>query len=147
MNPESAFQKAIAVMGEGQPDDYVIAPTHHAEEFAGKSPALAEILKSRAVQATAREFGNKDKEALTAQGEFKRVFSRANVCVLITGVLIAILLAAGVAANWLPDWLVKALIIAMSLGSVISGALATKDLFAIKEGHLLENRMTSAGRY
>jgi hypothetical protein len=142
MTADEAIKRAINVMGEGKTDDYILSPTSHAKEFEGKTPEIVEILKSRVVAATAQEYEDKDREALSAQQEFKRVFSRANGSVLATGVFIAILLATGATASWLPAWLVKTLIVTMSLGSVITGALASKDLVAIRQGHLLESWMS-----
>lgn len=142
MTADEAIKLAIDTIGEGKQDDYIISPTKHADEFKQKAPDLAAILSSGAVLATARQFENDDRDALTAQEKFKRVFNRANVTVLITGILIALVLAIGTVATLLGDSLERFLLIALSLGSVITGALAYKDLSTIKEGHLLENWMS-----
>ncbi len=52
------------------------------------------------------------------------------------------LLATGAVAINLPDEFGKTLFIGLSLGSFITGGLASKDLHMIKGGHLLETWMS-----
>jgi hypothetical protein len=142
MTAEEAINEAIETIGRGKRKDYIISPTSHAEEFGEKAPALATILRSSEVEATARQYENEDQEALVAQNKFKIIFKRANSIVLATGVLIALVLATAAAATVLPAWLVTTLLVVLSLGSVVTGALASKDLLTIRQGHLLEAWMS-----
>lgn len=142
MRVDEAIKEATETIGRGKPEDYFISPTSHADEFGEKAPALAAILRSSEVEATARQYENQDQEALVAQNKFKRIFKRANSIVLATGVLIALVLATAAAANVLPGWLVTTLLVALSLGGVVTGALASKDLLTIRQGRLLEAWMS-----
>jgi hypothetical protein len=123
MTADEVIKLATDTIGEGKPNDYVISPTRHAEEFREKAPDLAAILSSSAVIATARQYENENQEAIVAQNEFRPVFNRANTTVLATGGLIALVLATGTAATVLPDWLEDILLVAPSLGSIITGYL------------------------
>lgn len=142
MSPEESIKRAIAAIGEGKPDDYVIAPASHAEEFKNAAPTLSAILNSSAISTTARQYEDEDREAVAAQQKFKRTFKRANTMVLLTGILIALVLAIGNLAGSLPGQSARWLLIALGVGSVITGGLATKDLFLIKQGKLLEDWMS-----
>lgn len=142
MSSKNLISLARTIVGEGNKSDYIIAPTRHSEEFRDKAPELAEILNSSEVIAISEQYENKDQEALAAQKEFKHVFNRANISVFITAILIALILAIGIVAPLLPDLLEKVLLIGLSIGSVITGALASKDLNIIRQGKLLEEWMT-----
>jgi hypothetical protein len=142
MTASEAIHAAISTVGEQQGDDYVISPTHHAEVFRDAAPTLAAILSASAVETTAQQYEILDRDALEAQNQFKRVFSRANVTVLMTGVLVALILATGAIAAVLTAWLVSTLLVVLSLASVVTGALASKDLLMIKQGQLLEDWMS-----
>ncbi len=142
MTADEAIQSAIDTMGAGQTMDYVISPTGHAQEFIQKAPDLAAILRSRAVITTAEQFENEDRDALAAQKTFRNTFSRANQMVLVTSILIALVLATGAAATTLPDPLEHTLLIILGLASVFTGALASRYLYLIKQGHLLETWMS-----
>ena len=138
-NPIFQAQTAIGI---GQRDDYILKPTQHAEELRSTAPALAAILTTSELSVTIDQYEAKDKEAVEAQTEFRRVFNRANRMVLITAIFSALILTVGVISSLIPDGLEKILLIGFSAGSVITGALASKDLFTIRQGRLLENWMT-----
>ena len=142
MTSDEAIQRAIQIIGEGQPGDYVIAPTHHAEQFGDKAPGLAAILSSGELMAVAGRYENEDRDAGTAQNRFRSVFKRANATTLATAILISLVLTVGTLAPSLPDALHKVLFIVLAIGSVILGSLASKDLFIIKQGGLLEDWMS-----
>lgn len=142
MTVDEEIKLAIETIGEGDPNDYVISPTNHAEEFKEKAPALAKKLSSSAIITTARAYENENQDALTAQIEFKRIFNRSNLTVLATGVFVALFMASAVAVNGLPGWMGKTMLVILSLGSVVCGAFASKDLMNIKQGGLLEAWMS-----
>jgi hypothetical protein len=79
---------------------------------------------------------------LQAQNEFKRVFNRANLTVLGTGVSVALFMAAAATGNVLPGWAERTLLVVFSLAGVVCGALASKDLMTIRQGNLLETWMS-----
>jgi hypothetical protein len=124
-------------IGAATDTDYVIAPTRHAEEFKVKAPALSVVLGSSAVSVAARRYEERDKDANVSQAEFKRVFNRSNITVLLTAILIALILAIGIVAP--PEWakFARALLIGLGIASVITGALAAYDLNTLKQGKLL----------
>ena len=142
MTANDSIKRAIDMIGEGKADDYVIFPVSHAKQFGGKAPDLAAILKSSEVIALAEKYEKENKDALETQNRFKCTFSGANITVLITSILIAFILATGTVAPFLPPSLNKPLLVVFCLGSIVTGALASRYLFLIKEGHLLEDWMT-----
>jgi hypothetical protein len=142
MAAEKTIDLAIDTVGAGEADDYVISPTKHAEEFKDKAPALATILSSSAVRATARQYEDEDGAALAAQREFRRVSGRANLSVFATGVFVALVMAVGAGAGLLPGWADKTLLVILSMGGVVCGALAHNDLATVRQGGLLEDWMT-----
>ncbi|HVF95733.1 MAG TPA: hypothetical protein VM871_00345 [Flavisolibacter sp.] len=138
MATENPILQAQQVIGFGQKEDYVLKPTKHAEEFQSTAPDLAAILRASDLSVTIDQYEEKDATAVEAQNEFRKVFNRANVLVLITAVFSALILTTGVLSAIIPDGLEKTLLIAFSIGSVVTGALAAKDLFSIRQGRLLE---------
>jgi hypothetical protein len=142
MTTENPITKAQTTIGFGQSDDYILQPAKHAEEFTTSAPDLVAILISTELAITGRQYEAKDQEALAAQKEFRRIFNRANLLVLLTAVLTALVLTTGVLSALLPDTFERILLIALSAGSVIAGALAAKDLYMIRQGKLLEDWMT-----
>lgn len=135
------IEMTIQAIGQGKPDDYVISPTNHAEMYSKNAPPLAGILSSSAVKTTSQQFEREDENALLAQKAFKRIFARANATVMVTGILIALVLATGTIAICLPEGLVNGLLIALTLASIFTGGLGSKDLYTVRHGHLLENWM------
>lgn len=142
MTLENAINQAKEVVGRGQKDDYKLMPTKNADEFRDKAPDLAAILYTSELTITSEQYETKDRDANEAQKEFRLIFNRANTTVLITAVLIALILATGIIAPLLPDTIEKVLLIGLSIGSIIAGALASKDLNRIRQGKLLGNWMT-----
>ena len=142
MTAEESIQLAKSLLGAGKSDDYVISPTTHAEEFKEKAPELSGILNSSAVQITASQYEREDEDAIDAQKVFKKTFYRANRTVWITAILTSLILVVGILATFLPDTIERGLLVALSLGSVITGALASRDIFLMKQGHLLEAWMS-----
>jgi hypothetical protein len=138
MEYDQLITAARDAIGDGEKDDYVVAPTKHADQHAGKAPTLARILRRSELSAIARLYEEKDKEAIQAQLVFKRTASRANWAVFLTACFSALLLmtaplaalSTGIVGNWLQ----------ILLGScgILSGALGSMWLFKIREGRQLE---------
>ena len=132
-----------AIGGEGE-NDYVIAPSKHADQLAGKAPALAKILRGSELSAIARLYEEKDTQAGQAQLLFKGTADRANWSVFLTACFSALLLmmvplavlSTGSAAG-------NGLRIALGVCGILSGALGSMWLFKIREGRLLERWMTA----
>ncbi|TKK66139.1 hypothetical protein FC093_17960 [Ilyomonas limi] len=141
MTQENAINQAKEAIGKAQPDDYILTPTKHAAELKDKAPALAAILNSSELTITAEQYENYDKEALAAQNEFRHVFNRANGLALATAVLVALVLATGILQSFLPGNTEHYVIIGLSIGAIITGALAAKDLNTVKQGELLKDWM------
>lgn len=133
---------ARETIGAGTKTDYVIAPTAHFEEYKAKAPALADVLGSSAVSVAATRYEERDEEAKASQINFKRVFNRSNVTVLITAILIALVLATGIIFPGQGNPWAKWLLIGLGVASVISGTLAGFDLNTLRQGKLLGEWMT-----
>ncbi len=131
------IKDAIETIGIDQSNDYALKPTEHPQEFQTKVPALYDILTTSKVSQLARDYMAKDAEAMKAQQDFKNTFSRSNLMVLMTAVLISGVLAVGIVfpGNQLP-------LIIVSVSSLITGAIATYYLNLLKQGELLEGWMS-----
>ena len=136
-------RSAIDLIGKGAPDDYTIKPSQHAQQYEKTAPELANLLRSSDVETTAKQYERLDGEAMAAQQHFKRLSNRANLTVLITAILAALTLATGAAAMLLEDRVTQVLLLGLSLGTLVAGALASKDLLSIRQGHLLEKWMST----
>lgn len=141
--PASLIQHAIDLIGEQEPDDYVLAPTTHAQEYDSHAPKLAKLLRSESVRAAAREYEELDKDALKAQGRFKKTANRANVAVLLAACFAACVLATGALATALPTPISHIAFLALGLSSAAAAAAARKWLHELRDGQLLQKWMTS----
>lgn len=132
-------QKAKELVGEQEPDDYIINPTAHAALFAEKAPLLSRVLGSSRVLTTAEQYANADAKAKQWQKDFNRVFKRANMMVFLTGFLAAALTATATIGGEgdTPDAYATYLRILLTLAGIISGAVAAKYLRDIKDGKLM----------
>ena len=107
MEDESVIRAAVEAIGDEKPDDYIISPTTHAQEFQDSAPALAAILNSADVESDALRYEEDDQSALNAQNKFKTIFTRANVAVFITGAFIALVLVIGTLGQFISEFLSK----------------------------------------
>jgi hypothetical protein len=132
---------AREAIGEGEVDDYVIAPTHHPDQLAEKAPALVKLLRRSEPGTIARLYETKNKEAEHAQLVFRRTANRGNWAVFLTACFSAMLLTIPPLAHstgtvgWLPA-------LFGSCG-ILSGALGSMWLFKVRCGHQLERWMTA----
>jgi uncharacterized membrane protein HdeD (DUF308 family) len=140
------IDRAVVAVGRDQPDDYVLAPTRHAEELAGKAPALARLLRTAKIETLARQYERLDRDALAAQRKFKRAMAWANWAVLVTAVLGALIMVAGLLTGVLDRDVTRPLLVVFGIGAVLSGALASMCLFRVREGNLLEGWMSGRAR-
>ena len=140
MSEEDVIDRAVTALGSGKDDDFVIAPTRHAEELSTKAPALARLLRSAKVEALARQYERLDAEALEAQRKFSRAIEQANAAVLATAVLSAAMMVVGLVLSGGAE---RALLIILGLLSVSAGAFASMWLFRVREGGLLEAWMSA----
>jgi hypothetical protein len=143
MDRDELLSAAKAALGEGRKDDYVIAPGRHADELAGKAPALAKILRKSELGTIARLYEAKDAEAGQAQSAFERTASLANWSVFLTAVFSALLLMYSPLETLLPGIPGKGLQIALALCGILSGAMGTMWLFKIRAGRLVERWMSA----
>lgn len=142
MTADDAITLAINAIGTQERSDYIISPTSHAEQLGSKAPELAAILSSTKVGISATQYEEEDKEALDAQNKFRRASNRANLMVFVTTILTGLVLAIATIASLLPDTIEQALLVALGLATVFCGAIATRDLVAIRNGNLLEDWMS-----
>lgn len=142
MSDAEVVKRAVAAIGEGRSDDYILAPTRHAEELAGKAPALAALLRKARIETLARQYERRDRDAGDAQKRFKSAMLSANTTVLATGVLGAFIMVAGILEEVLDDADLWPLLLVLGLGALVSGALASMWLFRVREGNLVEAWMS-----
>lgn len=135
------IQLAREIIGTAEEGDYQIQPTKHAEEFEAKARELAAILRTSRVDFAARDYEDKDAEAKEAKDEFKRIFARSNLTVLLTSVIIVFVLAVGILN---PGQ--KLLLVIFGLSSFIGGSIASYYLNVLKQGKLLDAWMSSRAR-
>ncbi len=88
---------AKEAIGENKPNDYIINPTQHAEEFKETAPQLATILNSTEVKVVAQEFEELDAEAIQSQKEFKKLSNRTHWSTFLTTFFSAIL---AISVSW-----------------------------------------------
>ena len=142
MDQRQVIEAAVAAIGEGRPDDFVLAPTTHAAELAGKAPALAALLRTAKIATLARQYERRDRDAGDAQTRFKKAMFRANAAVLATGVIGALIMVAGIVEQRFDDAALWPLLLVLGLAALVSGALASMWLFRVREGHLVAAWMT-----
>jgi hypothetical protein len=142
MDQAEMIARAVAVIGAGRPDDFILAPTSHADALAGKAPALAGLLRRARVATLARQYERRDRDAGEAQERFRRAMEWANAAVLVTGVLGAFIMVAGILEEALDDVDLWPVLLVLGVGALVSGALASMWLFRVREGNLLEAWMS-----
>ncbi len=139
----SRVNQVIDIIGPDRPNDYVIAPSAHASQYAKDAPELARLLRSSEVQAAAELYEDLDETALEAQERFVAVSNRARVAVLIAGLAGAMLLAAASLSPLLGESTTRFLIIVATVVGVIAAGLAAMWIHSIRSGALLERWMKS----
>jgi len=138
---EAAMDAAAAAVGNYQEDDYKLTPSLHAAQFREKAPSLAGLLESSEVQALAQSYEKADAEAVEARRRFDQRASRARWCVFAAACFTAALLAAG-NLDALGPWQAR-LAALMSMGGLVSGALAGAWLNQIGAGKLIERWLST----
>lgn len=141
MSEAEAIERAVAAIGEGRPDDFILAPNSHAAAMADKAPTLASLLRTAKVATLARQYERRDRDAGDAQKRFKKAMLWANGAVLATGVLGALIMVAGILEEVVDEDLWPVLL-ALGLAALVSGALASMWLFRVREGNLVEAWMS-----
>lgn len=136
-----AVLQAIKAIGENKDGDHSIRPTQHAAAYLATAPALAAVLDSGAVASNCRAYEKRGVKAKEAQTEFRRIFNRANKLVMATAILTALVLTVGVLSPYIQP-VAKTLLLALAIGGVVCGAFASKDLYSVRQGRLLEEWMT-----
>ena len=142
MTADAAILKAQEALGTEREEDYQIWPTQHAKELEARAPALAQILRSSKVQATADAFERDDQQAVAAQRTFTRTFIRANWMTWLTGACAALILATAALQQIIPGEAEKFVFLALGLASLVLGIVAAMDLTRIKDEQLLEAWMS-----
>ena len=140
MDRDELIKAAKEAIGEGQLDDYILAPKNHADLLAPKAPALARILRKSEFNAVAGQYERKDAEAGEAQAIFRNTANRANWAVFVTVCLSAALLIVGPSKF---GEVGKSLLVGLGLCGMVTGALGAMWLFKVREGKLLEKWMTA----
>ena len=82
MDQTEAIDLAKEAIGRGQPDDYILEPTRHAEQLDNKAPALVRLLGKSEIENLAAQYERLDHEAGAAQKKFKDTMTWANAAVL-----------------------------------------------------------------
>ena len=147
MPTKDLIRQAMEAVGRNKEEDYRLRLREHPDALRTTAPGLVAILESSVVTGTRQQYEKKDEKAGEAQTEFRRIFNRANKLVLVTAILTALVLTVGILSNDLTKLLgegtTKVLLMALSIGSVAAGAFASKDLYMVRNGKLLEEWMTT----
>ena len=145
LEDNEAIINALTTVGELGDEDYIIAPTTHADNLEEAAPDLALVLRSSAATTAAKEFERLDEEALLVQRRFQQTASRANLSVFLTACLAAALLAIGSAVPEETEG-VKWVLLAVGIVGTVSGALGVMWHFQLRQGHLLQRWMSNRAR-
>jgi uncharacterized membrane protein HdeD (DUF308 family) len=139
----NVIDRAVQAVGRDRPQDYVLAPTMHAETLASPAPALARLLRTARMETLALQYERLDRQAGDTQKKFKRAMAWANRALLLTTILGAgIMVVAILAATWARD-VADELSVIIGLVAVVSGGFASMSLFRVREGNLLEAWMSA----
>jgi hypothetical protein len=136
-----AIDQAVQAVGRDRPNDYVLAPSSHAEELASKAPALARLLRTAKLETLALQYERLDRQAGAAQKKFKDAMAWANRALLLTTGLGAGVMVVGILATWAKD-AAEPLSVVIGILAVLSGGMASMSLFRVREGNLLETWMS-----
>jgi hypothetical protein len=141
MNEQELVNDAVTAIGAGQPDDFRIAPTKHADSLDEKAAALSKILRGSQLSTVAGQYEEKDVAAIEAQTTFRKTAAAANWAVFLTACFSAALL---VIPALIPD--VNWLILTLGICGSLTGAFAAMSLFKIRQGDLLGAWMRGRAR-
>ena len=133
------LDRARQALGKGEDDDYVIAPTKHAQALEGTAPRLAAHLRRAELEIAAQRYERQDGEALEAQRTFKRSAELANWMVFATACVSALLLIFG---TLLPDDTAGGLFVGLGVVGILTGGAATFFLQQLRAGKQLEKWMS-----
>lgn len=142
MGCSEAIKQAREIIGEKSEQDYIISPSTHREIYKEVSPELYAILDSSQLESATRRYEHEDQLALEAQKKFNDVFKRTNRTILITSFIISGILALGVLASDTTAPPVSIILGVMGIGSLVTGALASRYFLLMKKGKLLETWMS-----
>lgn len=146
MNDEE-IKRAKDTIGDGQPDDYILSPSRHAEELQAKAPTLARILRTSRVVCRASQYERFDGEANLAQSTYKRIMRYASWAILATAVLSTAVLLVGPLAGLLGQDAASGLLLSgLGLAALVTGALATMFLSRARGGGLYKAWKTARAR-
>jgi hypothetical protein len=124
VNEADSVKHAVEAIGEGRRDDFILAPATHAQELAGKAPALAALLGTAKIATLARQYERRDRDAGDAQTRFKEAMFWANAAVLATGVLGALIMVVGILEEAVDEELWPLLLV-LGLCALVRGAWST----------------------
>jgi len=138
------IEKARAMVGDNQENDYILKPEVHAALFSEQAPELAWVLKSAALEGVANRYSGYDKQAIRAQDRFKSYSRRSMLWVFLTACCSASLLVVATLFGQLgPEALSKTLFIGLSIAAIVCGFLASTHIKLAENMKLLENWMTN----
>ena len=132
MNKPEAIDQARAIVGTGEPNDFVLEPTIQAARLRKQAPQLARLLEGAAVSTAARQYEEYDEQAVQGQQAFRRTAQLANLMVAVTTILGGSVMAValiGESAQWLQ--------VTVGLAGVATGSVAAFLLFQVKRRGLL----------
>ncbi len=131
------WRDAEAAIGPSDGDDYVVAPTTHAQLYRARAPELARLLQRSATRIAAEEFERADGIAVESQRSFKRAAGQANLAALVTAwASAAVLLAALLGAPGL-------VLLGLGTAGALTGATGAFLTQRLRQQHLLQRWMTA----
>lgn len=140
------IRNAALAIGQGDSDeDWKVAPTAHAEQFADKAPSLADNLLDSRPQGLAEMFEDQDAEAVRSRDKFKATVGKANFAIFLTASFGALLLVASGLQGQLGE---SGELVIRTVGviGIVCSLLATMWLSQIKGGKLDEKWASDRAR-
>lgn len=138
MNKPEAIDQARAIVGTGEPNDFVLEPTIQAARLRKQAPQLARLLEGAAVSTAARQYEEYDEQAVQGQQAFRRTGQLANLMVAVTTIL-----GGSVMAVALIGESAQRLQVTVGLAGVATGSVAAFLLFQVKRRGLLRRWMSA----
>jgi hypothetical protein len=140
VDQEDVVGRAVAAIGKGQPDDYVLTPTTHVRVLADKAPVLARLLQSSRMTVLAQQYERLSEEAERAKKRFSADVSRASAAMLVVALLAPLVMVVGIVEPLVTETMVPVMaevviertLFTLGIGSLAVAALATMWLSHVR---------------
>jgi len=138
---KNLIQTAAKTIGEDDPKDYRLKPSHFVDLFKETAPTFSEVLGNAALVETARRYEQKSDQAKENQTLFKRLSSQATWCVFIATVTAAAI--TGFASVQELAKVQKPVALVLGVVALLAGAYSAILVYQIKGGGYLMRWMSA----